>query len=139
MDEYFIKKTLDLAKKAYKNGDVPVGAIIVEDGKIISQAYNKKEKNKNVVNHAEIIAISKACKKKKTTYLNDCILYVTLEPCMMCSGAIIQSHIKKVVYCTDSPKYGFMSKIDKKNIEVVNHIFEEKSVNLLKNFFISKR
>lgn len=136
MDEKYIDLALKLAKKAYKNGDVPVGAIIVKNNKIISKAYNKRKKYKNVILHAEILAISKACKKLNTTYLNECILYVTLEPCMMCTGAIIQSHIKKVIYCTDSPKYGY---IKNSNINIKNNIKKEESVQLLKKFFLNKR
>lgn len=138
MDEYYIKIALLEAKKAFKNDDVPVGAIIVENNKIISKAYNKREKNNQIIDHAEIIAISKACKKKKTTYLNNCTLYVTLEPCMMCTGAILQSHIKRVVYCTDSPKYGYLSK-NNNAVEIVKGICEKESSDLLKEFFKTKR
>lgn len=140
MDEYYIKIALKLAKKALKHGDVPVGAIIVENNKIIAKEYNKKEKNNCITSHAEIIAINKACKRKKSNYLNNCELYVTLEPCMMCTGAILQSHIKKIVYCTESPKYGYLSKIKNlKNVEVVKNVCETESSNLLKNFFKDKR
>ncbi len=139
MDEYYIKIALKEAKKAFKNDDVPVGAVIVENNKIISKAYNRKEKDHSVISHAEIIAIKKACKKKKTTYLNDCIMYVTLEPCMMCTGAILQSHIKKIVYCLDSPKYGYMSKEKNIIVEKTNDLLSDKSTYLLKEFFKQKR
>lgn len=139
MDEYYIKQALKLAEKAAKHDDVPVGAIIVENNKIISKSYNKKEKNHSVVSHAEILAIHKACKKKKTNYLNECTLYVTLEPCMMCTGAILQAHIKRVVYCTKSPKYGYLSKIDQKNIKIDENILNKESTKLLVDFFKLKR
>lgn len=139
MDEYYIKIALKEAKKAFKNDDVPVGAVIVDNNKIISKAYNRKEKDQSVISHAEIIAIKKACKKKKTTYLNDCIMYVTLEPCMMCTGAILQSHIKKIVYCLDSPKYGYMSKEKNIIVEKTNDLLSDKSTYLLKEFFKQKR
>ena len=132
------------AKKAQKKGDVPVGAIIVKENKIISKAYNKKEKNKNAVLHAEIIAISKACKKLKTWRLDNCELYITLEPCMMCSGAILQSRIKKVIYGSKNEKYGYSKQIDKLNQknnfpEIVEGILEEKTTEMIKDFFIEKR
>lgn len=149
MDEYYLKEALKLAKTAAKHGDVPVGAIIVENNKIISKSYNKKEKQHSVISHAEINAISKACKKKKSNYLNNCTLYVTLEPCMMCTGAILQSHIKRVVYCTRSPKYGYMSKLLtdsnvprgtlSNKIEIVENILEKESSDLLVEFFKPKR
>lgn len=139
MDEYYIKIALKEAKKAFKNDDVPVGAVIVENNRIISKAYNRKEKDHSVISHAEIIAIKKACKKKKTTYLNDCVMYVTLEPCMMCTGAILQSHIKKIVYCIDSPKYGYMSKEKNINVEKTKDILSDESTYLLKEFFKQKR
>ena len=98
MNEYYMKMALNLAKKALKYNEVPVGAIIVKDGKIIAKAYNKKEKTHNVTKHAEIIVISKACRKLKNWRLENCEIYVTMEPCMMCSGAIEQSRLKKIVY-----------------------------------------
>ena len=98
MNEYYMNIAIKEAKKAYKYEEVPVGAVIVKNNKVIAKAFNKKEKTKNVTKHAEIIAISKACKKLKNWRLEDCIIYVTMEPCMMCSGAIEQSRIKKIVY-----------------------------------------
>lgn len=133
---YFMNKTFELAHKALKNDDVPVAAMIVKDGKIISKAYNKKYKLHDSTAHAEILAIRKACKKLKTTYLNDCILYVTLEPCMMCTSAILQSHISKVLYCVTSPKYGYLHK--EKNISS-KQIYIKEYEDLLKNFFKDKR
>lgn len=140
MDEKYIKIALKMANKAKQKDEVPVGAVIVENNKIIAKGYNKRNKNKEITSHAEINVINKACKKKKSLYLNDCILYVTLEPCMMCTGAIIQSHIKKVVYCTKSPKYGFLSTIKKINdIEIIENINSEESSKILKDFFALKR
>ena len=107
MDKYMIK-TIKLSEKTLKNKDIPVACMIVKDDKIIAKTYNKKYLIKDSTAHAEILAIRKACKKLKTTHLDDCTLYVTLEPCMMCTSAIAQSYIKKVVYCLKSPKYGYM-------------------------------
>ena len=92
----FMEEALKEAKKSYHQGDVPVGAIIVKNQKIISKGHNKKEKMQVATRHAEMIAIEKACKKLKTWHLDDCILYVTMEPCLMCAGAILQSRIKKL-------------------------------------------
>lgn len=85
------------AKKAAKRGDVPVGAVIVYKNKIIAKAHNKKQLRRNSLKHAELLVINKACKKLKTWHLDECTIYVTLEPCMMCTGAIIESRIKKYI------------------------------------------
>ena len=141
----FMNIALEQAKKAYKKQDVPVGAVIVKNNKIIAKAYNKKEIKNNAIKHAEIIAIEKACKKLKTWHLDDCIMYVTLEPCMMCAGAIIQSRIQKVIYATENPNHGFLkSNYDIKNIcnievEKDNIIYSNKSSELLKIFFQEQR
>ena len=139
----YINIILNLAKKAYKNGDIPVGAIIVKNNKIISKAYNKKEKNNVATHHAEILAIQKACKKLKTWHLDDCILYTTLEPCIMCAGAIAQSRIKKIVYMAENEKFGFTNyfnngKISNHNI-LIEKIDDSLSKNLLVQFFKDKR
>ena len=91
-------EAINLAKKALSKNEVPIGAVIVHDGKIISRGFNKREKSKNALHHAEIIAIDKACKKLKDWRLEDCTMYVTLEPCPMCAGAIANARIKKVFY-----------------------------------------
>ena len=140
-DEYYIKKTIELSKKAAKHGDFPVGALIVKDNKIIAKAYNTKEKNNNAINHAETLAISKACKKLKTWHLDDCILYTSMEPCIMCLGAIIQSRIKKIVYSTHNPSFGSIENDLTKfklNIEI-NKLEKEEYMNLIKEFFKDKR
>lgn len=98
MNEYFMKIAFEEADKAYKKREMPVGAVIVKNGKIIGKGYNKKEKTKNALMHAELIAIKKACKKNKDWRLNECVMYVTLEPCLMCMGAIAESRIKNI-YC----------------------------------------
>jgi tRNA(adenine34) deaminase len=98
MNDKFMKAALKQAMKAYDKGDVPVGAVIVKKSKIIARAYNKREEKKDVTYHAEILAIRKACKYLNDWRLNDCIMYVTLEPCSMCMGAIKQARISKVIY-----------------------------------------
>ena len=111
MKKYMIE-ALKEAKKAFELGEVPIGAVIVKDNKIISRAFNKKESSNLATSHAEILAINKACKKLNNWRLLDCTLYVTVEPCLMCCGAIIQSRIKKVVYGTSNEYYGAVESID---------------------------
>ncbi len=141
MNENFIEKAVKLSKKAYKNGDFPVGCVIVRNGKIISKGYNKKEKKRNAINHAEIIAISKACKKLKTWHLDDCTMYCTMEPCIMCVGAIIQSRIKKIVYCSTNENFGAVeSKYNILSSKISINKIENKEYQLMiKQFFKDKR
>jgi len=146
-DEYCMNIALEQAKIAFKKGDVPVGAVIIMGNKVISKAYNRKNKEQNAIKHAEIIAIEKACKKLRSWYLNDCILYVTMEPCLMCCGAILQSRIKRVVYGTKCNKFGFAGSIDnvlinnKNNhsVELQSGVCSEDCSMILKEFFSDKR
>lgn len=102
-DSYYMKKAILEARKAYKKDEVPVGAIIVKDGKIIASGHNIMERKQNAINHAEIIAINEASKKLKSWRLNDTTMYVTLMPCKMCIGAIENSRISKVIYLCEKP------------------------------------
>ena len=126
------------AKKAYKKGEIPIGCVIVRDNEIISEAHNTKQKSHSCINHAEIIAITKAEKRIKDWRLNNCDLYVSLEPCNMCKEVIRQARIKKVHYLEKSN----FNNEDKKNIEYTqikdNELKEEYS-SLLKTFFKDKR
>ena len=141
--EYFMKETLKEAEKAYKKLEVPVGAIIVKDGKIIARAYNQKESKTDTTKHAEILAIQKASKKLKSWRLIDCEMYVTLEPCTMCAGAIIHSRIKKVYIGAMDEKTGAVGSVlnlfeDYKfnhKPEVEKGILKEDCESLLKQFF----
>lgn len=140
-DEKYIQIAIKLAFKASKKGDFPVGALIVKDDKIISKAYNTKEKQKNAIYHAEILAIHRACKKLKTWHLDDCVLYSSLEPCMMCAGAILQSRIKKIVYCNANQNFGAIESNNTqitKNIEILK-IENKENLNLITDFFKPKR
>ncbi len=147
MEEKYMLEALKEAQISFNQGDVPVGAVIVKDNKIIARAHNSKEVKQMATRHAEIIVIEKACRKLKSWHLDDCTLYVTLEPCLMCSGAIIQSRISKLVYASDSTKFGFINSIEnifenKKNnhnVKVLKGICDKKSQKLLKNFFKDKR
>ena len=114
-DNYYMFLAFKEAEKAFKNKEIPVGCIIVKDNKIISKAYNTREKTNKIIDHAEILAITKANRKLKNWRLDDCKMYVTMEPCMMCCGAIEQSRIKKVIYGCKNETYGYISKI--KNID----------------------
>lgn len=138
---------LKQAQKAYKRKEVPVGAIIVRNGKIIACAYNKREKCQNALYHAEILAINKACKKLKSFRLDDCEMFVTLEPCPMCSGAIINARLKKVFFgCYDAnygccgSKYNFLQDKNFEHlVEVEGGILEEDCSSILKKFFENLR
>ena len=136
LDNYFMDLAFKEAKKAFKKNEIPVGCIIVKNNKIISRAYNKKEKNNKTIDHAEIIAITKANKKIKNWRLDNCIMYVTMEPCMMCCGAIEQSRIKKVIYGCKNDKYGYLSKYKKIESKL---LYEEKYKLLIQKFFKNKR
>lgn len=135
----FMREAVKESLIAEKNDDVPVGAVIVCNNKIISKAHNKKEKSNNATNHAEIIAISKACKKRNSWHLDDCELYCTMEPCMMCCGAIIQSRIKKIYYLVKNKNFGCTDLLKNSKIDVIEmeDIFEMKYI--LSNFFKTKR
>ena len=139
MRESYVKKIYDLARKSYDIDEIPVGAIIVKNGEIISEGINSREKMNSVVGHAEINAIEEACKVVGDWRLDDCEMYVTLLPCMMCSGAILESRIKKIYYLCNRTNVCFQTSkfINVEKIE--NSDYEEKYLNLLKLFFENKR
>ena len=146
-DEKFMKAALAEAKKAAAEDEVPVGAVIVKDQKIIARAHNKKEKNGCAVDHAEVLAIKKATKKTGNWWLEGCTLYVTLEPCAMCVGAIVNSRLDRVVYGASDPRFGFLGSVaDLPKEYPTNHVFErtagvfaEECGALLTEFFRQKR
>lgn len=105
-EEKYMKEAIKQAKKAYALDEVPIGCVIVQNGKIIARGYNRRNTDKNTLAHAEITAIKKASKKTGDWRLEDCTMYVTLEPCQMCAGAIVQSRMKKVVVACMNPKAG---------------------------------
>ena len=105
-DEKYMKMALKEAKKAYELNEVPIGCVIVRDDKVIGKGYNKRNTDKNVLSHAELIAMKQACKKTGDWRLEDCTMYITLEPCPMCAGAIVQARIPRVVVGAMNPKAG---------------------------------
>lgn len=142
-DVIYMQLALQEAKKAYQNGDVPVGCVIVKDDLVIAKAYNIRQAKKDTLGHAEIVAIKKACKKLDAWILEGCTMYVTLEPCLMCAGAILNARIEKLVYATEEPKFGSVESVaqvldnDKYNHHVIvqKGILKEEASELLKNFF----
>lgn len=139
--EYFMGLAYKEALKSYKLKEVPVGCIIVRNNEIISKGYNLKETKKNALLHAEIIAINKACEKLNTWRLDDCIMYVTLKPCIMCSGAILSSRINTLVYGASENKYHYdIENINfNHKINIIKNVLEEKCSNLLTDFFKTMR
>lgn len=148
MNKEYMLKALELAKKSLDSADVPVGAVVVKDGKIIGEGYNKREKDSDPTAHAEIIAIKEASKALGSWHLDGCELYVTLEPCPMCAGAIINSRIKKVVFGAYESKSGSCSSDSVINLfglpynhtpEVYGGIMENDCAGLITEFFKEKR
>ncbi len=138
-DNDYMNIALKEAYKAYKLNEVPIGCIIVKNNKIIAKAYNQKTLKNIATYHAEILAINKACKKLNTWYLDNCTMYTTVEPCLMCTGAIIQSRISKVVYGATNEAFGYLSKINHTKIKVKKDILKEECTKILTKFFKEKR
>ncbi len=146
-DYYYMREALKEAKKSLDTFDVPVGAILVQNDKIISRAHNKRNKEQNPLKHAEVEAIQKASKKLGTWILDDVTIYVTLEPCTMCAGLILQSRIKRIVFASLEPKHGAIISVNhvfdnpklNHHPEIVSGILEEESATLLKDFFKNLR
>lgn len=142
-DELFMKAAIEEAKKAEAIGEVPIGAVIVKDGEIISSAYNLRETEQRSIAHAELLAIDNACKELGTWRLSDTTLYVTLEPCPMCAGAIVLSRVDRVVYGAKDPKGGcvgtLMNLLQEERFnhmaEVTSGVLEDECAALLSNFF----
>ena len=146
-DVEFMKQAIELAKHAAELDEVPVGALIVDsDGEIVAKAYNLREREKMATAHAEILAIEEACRKKKSWRLSGCTLYVTLEPCPMCAGAIVNSRLDRVVWGADDLVAGCCGSVINFNSYPFNHAFATESgvcrdecEELLNKFFKKKR
>lgn len=141
-DEYFMKLALKEAQKAYDIGEVPIGCVIVKDDKVIARGYNKREKLNSSLAHAEIIAINKASKKLNSWRLEGCKMYITLEPCIMCGGAIIQSRIDEVIYGAKDNRFGVHDSITNifnlkfnHTVSIKNKVLESECSNIISDFF----
>ena len=146
MKEKYMKIALDEARKAYDEGEIPVGAVIVKDGEIISLGRNDREKTNDATGHAEIVAIREACRKLGGWHLDGCELYVTLEPCPMCMGAIVNSRIKHVTFGAKDAKAGACGSVINMCSYPLNHkptvdsgILSEECAKILSDFFYNKR
>lgn len=142
-NEHYMKLAINQAKKAAANKDVPIGCVIVYDNKVIARGYNRRNMDKTTLAHAEIMAIKKASKVLGDWRLEDCTMYVTLEPCQMCAGAIVQARIPKVVIGCMNPKAGcagsIINLLDMKQfnhqVEVEHGVLEEECSTMMKDFF----
>ena len=141
-DEYFMKKALNEAERAFEEDEIPIGAIVVYENRIIGKGYNQTEKLNDVTAHAEMLAITAAATALNSKFLDECTLYVTVEPCTMCAGAISWARFHRIVYGAAEPKYGFSHKAKDalgKKTEIVNGILAEECASLMKSFFSNKR
>jgi tRNA(adenine34) deaminase len=140
-DEYFMREALKEAVKAFESGEVPVGAVVVANNRIIARAHNYTERLNDVTAHAEMQAITAAANAIGGKYLKECTLYVTLEPCLMCGGALAWSQVSKLVYGASDPKKGFsqLSNVLHPKTEITSGILSTDCEKLMKDFFSSKR
>lgn len=146
-DEFWMREAIAEAKKAERLGEVPIGAVVVKEGVIIGRGHNLRETQHNPISHAEIIAIQQASQVLDAWRLLDCTLYVTLEPCPMCAGAIVQSRIKRVVFGTHDPKAGcagtLMNLLQEPRFnhetELTGNVLQEECADLLTQFFRTLR
>lgn len=141
-DTYFMKMAMREAQKAFDEGEVPIGAVIVARNQVIAKGYNQVEMLNDVTAHAEILAITSASQSYGSKYLTDCTLYVTVEPCVMCAGALRWSQIERVVYAADDEKYGFM-KFGKEMLHPSTKLAcgacKDEAVEIMRKFFADKR
>ena len=143
----YMREALEEAKLAYQENEVPIGAVLVCNGEIVARNHNRKEATNDATSHAELLCIQEASQKLVSWHLGDCVLYTTVEPCAMCSGAIINARIPTVIYAAPGIKFGthlsVVNILDSKkfnhNVDVTGGILEEESANLLKAFFQERR
>jgi len=146
-DEYYMRAAIEAAKVAEENGDVPIGAVIVKAGKIIGRAYNQREQLQDPTAHAEIIALTQAAAAVENWHLDGCTIYVTLEPCPMCAGALVLARMDRLVYGCDDPKTGAVKSLynivqDERlnhRLEVTSGILAGECSRQLQNFFARRR
>ena len=147
VDEQYMRIAIDQARIADENGDVPIGAVIVHNSQIIAKAYNQREQLQDPTAHAEIIALTQAAAALENWHLNDCTMYVTLEPCCMCAGALVLARIDRLVYGCDDPKTGAVKSLynivqDTRlnhRVEVTNGVLADECSALLQDFFARRR
>ena len=147
LNQKYMKAAMKEAEKAYRLEEVPIGCVIVREGKIIARGYNRRNTDKNTLAHAELTAIKKASKKCGDWRLEDCTMYVTLEPCQMCAGAIVQSRMSKVVIAAMNPKAGCAGSVlnllqmqaFNHQVEIVSGVLEEECSAMLSRFFAELR
>ena len=140
---YYMELALEEARRAYAKGEVPIGAVLVVDDKVIAKAHNTREENQQALNHAEMLVIKEGCEKQGFWRLDNSYLYTTVEPCVMCSGAIVQARIENVIYGASDPKYGCCgSCIDlvgenkfNHQAKVISGVHEDECSTVMKNFF----
>ena len=140
---YYMEMALEEARRAYEKGEVPIGAVLVVDGEVVARGHNTREETQQALNHAEMIAIKKACEKQGFWRLDNSYLYTTIEPCVMCSGAIVQARVENVIYGAKDPKYGCCGSCmdlvsDNKfnhQATVISGVLEDECSLLMKNFF----
>jgi len=143
----YMKAALYEAELAYNSGEIPIGAVVVKDGRIIGRGHNRSEALKDPTAHAEIISITAASNSVDDKYLDDCSIFITVEPCIMCAGAILLSRIKNLYFGAFEPKYGacgslhnlIENNVYNRKINVISGIMEEECGNLLKKFFVERR
>jgi tRNA(adenine34) deaminase len=145
-DEFYLRQALEEARKSLRVGEVPVGAVVVSEGEMLSQAHNETISSQDPTAHAEIVAIRKACLIRNNHRLPDCDLYVTLEPCPMCLGALVQARMKRLIFGAHDPKGGAVESImrfpfDRTNhrVDVTSGILTEECSQILEDFFRDKR
>ncbi len=137
-----MRLALDQARLAFDEGEVPIGAVIVSQGRVIARAYNQVERLKDPTAHAEVLAITSACNLLGSKYLPQCQLYVSVEPCPMCAGAIRWSRISELIYATGEPKFGYSvynEKILPRSCQIRSSVLKDEAEALMRSFFASKR
>lgn len=137
-NEFYMREALKLALRSYANNEVPIGAVIVKNGVIIGNGNNQTEHKKNSLYHAELIAINDACNKMRSWRLLGCTMFVTLEPCMMCTGAILNSRINKIIFGTENKNFGALKYLNDK-VEIIGGVYRNECANLISSFFYNKR
>ncbi|MES2619159.1 MAG: nucleoside deaminase [Bacteroidota bacterium] len=141
-DEYFMRRALDQAQRAFDEEEIPIGAVVVCNGKIIGKGYNQTEKLTDVTAHAEMIAITAAATELGGKYLDECVLYVTIEPCVMCAGAIKHARFHKIVIGAREPKTGFSKYLSEEfnlKTELITGVLEDECRDMMQSFFRGRR